>query len=150
MSEVSALEVGQQFITVYHRLRRLVDDAMTAAGLSLSRAKVLGELSAHGPMNQTALAGRLGFAPRSVTDTLDSLERDGLAERSDDPSDRRARIVAITAAGAEALATAMTTRAALFDQIFGVLDTPSRSQLLDLLRLIEGSLTSPSGGCNVG
>ena len=90
-AEVSANDVGQFYIALHHRLRRMVDEAMTDAGLSLSRAKVLSELSEHGPMNQSTLAIRLGFAPRSVTDTVDSLERAGLAQRSDDPADRRFR-----------------------------------------------------------
>jgi DNA-binding MarR family transcriptional regulator len=39
-------------------------------------------------MNQATLAGVLGFAPGSVTDTVDALERDGLVRRTEDPHDR--------------------------------------------------------------
>jgi DNA-binding MarR family transcriptional regulator len=143
--DVSPYEVGQLYIAMHHRLHRMVDDEMTASGLSLSRAKVLGVLADFGPMNQAALANRLGFAARSVTDTVDSLERDNLAVRQDDPSDRRARIVAITPAGSSALAEAMTTRLRMFDQIFGALDIAQREQLADLLQIINGSLPSGVG-----
>jgi DNA-binding MarR family transcriptional regulator len=154
VADVSPYEVGQLYIAMHHRLHRLVDDEMTAAGLSLSRAKVLGVLADFGPMNQAALAGHLGFAARSVTDTVDSLERDNLAVRQDDPSDRRARIVAITPAGAKVLAEAMTTRLRMFDQIFGSLDAAQREQLAGLLQIINGSLVSQvsptvSGECFV-
>ena len=54
--DVSALEVGQAYLELHHRLHRLVDQAMTAAGLSLARAKVLMRLSERGPMNQATLA----------------------------------------------------------------------------------------------
>jgi DNA-binding MarR family transcriptional regulator len=73
ITEVSALEVGHAYLDLHNRMRRMIDDAMTEAGVSLSRTKVLGQLAEHGPVNQSALAGRLGFAPRSVTDTVDAL-----------------------------------------------------------------------------
>lgn len=144
MTEVSPYDAGQAFIEMHLRFRRLIDDSMTATGLSLSRAKVLREISEHGPLNQSALAGRLGFAPRSVTDTIDSLERDGFAERTVDPSDRRARIVAITPDGTDALKAALTAKYAAFDEIFGSLDAPARAQLVDLLRTIDRSLPTPA------
>ena len=69
--DVSALDVGQAYFELHHQLHRLVDQTMSAAGLSLARAKVLMRLSERGPMNQATLAGLLGFAPRSVTDIVD-------------------------------------------------------------------------------
>jgi DNA-binding MarR family transcriptional regulator len=145
--ESSAVDVGLAYLEVHHKMFRLVDEAMTATGLSLSRAKLLKELAEHGPMNQAALAQRLGHAPRSVTDIVDSLERDGLAVRADDPSDRRARIVQMTPAGSAALDRALEARIRIFDQIFGALDAPGRAQLVSLLRVVGRSLQSSSGGC---
>ena len=82
MSEaVSSVDAGQIYMELYHQLHRIVDQAMCSAGLSLARAKVLMRLDAHGAMNQATLAGLLGFAPRSVTETVDGLERDGLVQR---------------------------------------------------------------------
>jgi len=126
----------------------MVDEAMTCAGLSLARAKLLQELQADGPMNQAGLAGRLGLAPRSVTELVDSLERDGLAERTANPLDRRAWLVGITPTGADALGLAMSARNKEFDHIFGALDAPSRAKLVALLKTISRSLSS-SGDLNV-
>jgi DNA-binding MarR family transcriptional regulator len=147
--EVSAYDVGQVYLEVHHSLRRRVDDAMTATGVSFSRAKVLKELAEHGPMNQAALAARLGFAPRSVTDAVEALERDGLAERADDPVDRRARIVGITPAGSGALTCAQAAKYQMFDEIFGALDPCVRADFITLLKTIGRPVTSPSGECFV-
>ncbi|OYV24970.1 MAG: hypothetical protein B7X08_07505 [Acidocella sp. 20-63-7] len=49
---------------------------------------------------QAAIATELGFAPRSVTDLIDALEREGFAQRFDDPADRRSRLIRITDSGA--------------------------------------------------
>ena len=143
--DVSPYDVGQRYLELHHRLHRLVDEEMAATGVSLSRAKVLNQLAEHGPMNQANLAGRLGFAPRSVTDTVESLERDGLVRRAEDPFDRRARVVAITPDGREALTRAMTAKHQMFDQIFGALDAPARVQFVALLTTIADSVTPNPG-----
>ena len=78
-------------------------------------------------MNQATLAGLLGFAPRSVTETVDVLEREGLVTRTEDPNDRRARIVSLTEAGREACATAAAVRTKTMNEIFGVL-SPTRAR----------------------
>jgi DNA-binding MarR family transcriptional regulator len=141
--DVSTLEVGQAYFELHHQLHRLVDQKMSAAGLSLARAKVLMRLTERGPMNQATLAGLLGFAPRSVTETVDALERDGLVSRTEDEHDRRARIVAVTPAGQDAHAAAQVTRRAVMDEIFGRLTAPERATLVALLSTIRTNL--PSG-----
>ena len=141
-TDVSAVEVGQAYLELHHQLHRSVDQAMTTAGLSLARAKVLMQLSDRGPMNQAALAGLLGFAPRSVTDTVDGLERDGLVVRTEDERDRRVRIVALTPAGRDALAAAQIVRLKMMDEIFGSLSAPERDTFAALLNKIRMNLAS--------
>ena len=138
---ISSVEVGQAFMELYHQLHRIVDHAMcSSGGVSLARAKVLMRLDAHGPMKQAALAALLGFAPRSVTETVDGLERDGLVVRTDDPADRRARIVELTDAGRQAVEVARTVRTTTMDDIFGVLTQAERAQLVSLLATIRTNL----------
>jgi DNA-binding MarR family transcriptional regulator len=140
--EVSAVEVGQTYLELHHQLHRIVDQAMTCAGLSLARAKVLMRLSEAGPMNQATLAGLLGFAPRSVTETVDALEREGLVKRTEDEHDRRARIVTITPSGCHSLAASQVVRCKAMDQIFGVLTATERARFAALLTTIRTSLVS--------
>jgi DNA-binding MarR family transcriptional regulator len=146
--DISTFEVGQVYLELHKRLHRMVDEAMTASGLSLARCKLLQELHDAGPMNQAALASNLGLAPRSVTELVDSLERDKLAERTANPADRRSWLVGITLAGEDALAMAVSTRNTQFDKIFGALNAPNRAKLVALLKTISQSLDS-SGETNV-
>ncbi len=145
--DVSAVEVGQAYLELHHQLHRIVDNAMTSAGLSLARAKVLMRLTDNGPMNQAKLAGLLGFAPRSVTETIDALEREGLVGRTEDPNDRRARIVALTPEGRNAYDTAIIVRAKAMDEIFGSLTAGQRSTLVSLLTTIRTNLPSGENSC---
>ncbi|HEY3737846.1 MAG TPA: MarR family winged helix-turn-helix transcriptional regulator [Jatrophihabitans sp.] len=137
---VSSVDAGQVYMELHHQLHRIVDQAMSSAGLSLARAKVLMRLDSGGPMNQATLAGLLGFAPRSVTETVDGLERDGLVTRTEDPNDRRARIVALTASGRDAFDASMTVRSKTMDEIFGVLSPAERAQLVSLLTAVRTNL----------
>jgi len=143
MPNVSAVDVGKAYFGLHHQLRRAVDQQMACGGLTLARAKVLMHLRESGPMNQATLAGHLGFAPRSVTDTVDALVRDGLVTRKDCPNDRRARIVALTPAGQEASDRAVVIRLEAMEEIFGSLSTADRAALVDLLTKIGNNL--PSG-----
>ena len=145
--DVSQLEVGQAYFELHHQVHRIVDQAMGAAGLSLARAKVLMRLQDNGPMNQATLAGLLGYAPRSVTDTVDALERDGLVVRTEDERDRRARIVALTPAGRDACETAHAVRHKAMDEIFGSLTVRERGTLVDLLAKIRTNLPTGENPC---
>src|SRR3954462_10065099 len=128
--DVTPSEVGQAYFGLHHQLRRTVDQTMAAVGLTLARAKVLMHLGDEGPMNQATLAGLLGFAPRSVTDTVDALVSDGLVTREDCPDDRRARMVALTPAGEKARERAAIAKAKAMDEIFGSLSAADRAALL--------------------
>jgi DNA-binding MarR family transcriptional regulator len=144
MDVPTPVQIGQAYFELHHRIHRLVDEVMNAAGLSLSRAKVLGVLATRGPVNQAAVASELGFAPRSVTDTLDALEREGLATRNLDPHDRRARLVEITPAGRDALERAVSVKCTAMDTLFGALTDAERVRFAALLAAIRSQLDSNS------
>jgi DNA-binding MarR family transcriptional regulator len=131
--------MGERFITVYHRLHRVADDYMSASGLSLSRTKVLRQLQRSGPTRQGVLAVHCGVVPHSITDIVDGLERDGLAERQPDPADRRAKLVALTGKGTAALLVAGAARERLLNHVFGAIDPDEREVLTGLLDRLEAA-----------
>jgi DNA-binding MarR family transcriptional regulator len=130
-------QVGERYLAVHHRMFRAVSDAMSGCGLSLARTKVLMRLREQGPVRQSVLAAEFGLAPHSITDIVDGLERQGLAERRPDATDRRAKLVAITDAGRECLGGAYETRGRLLQQIFGTLSQEDRATLLRLLASLD-------------
>jgi len=137
---LKAADVGLRYLSVAHRVRKTVDDRMAAQGLSLARTKVLQALDRSGAMHQAALATELGFAARSVTQALEGLERDGLVLRTQHPDDRRAKLVALTAAGNAALAAGTAAGAQTLHQIFGGLDYKRLASLDNLLDAVETSI----------
>lgn len=147
-TEVSAVEVGEAYLDLHHRVHRTLDRAMCAAGLSLTHAKVLLKLKKFGSMNQARLAGVLNLAPRSVTDIVDALEHDGLVTRCADSDDRRARVVCLTAAGEKAYEAALAVRDKAMEEIFGSLSTTERSRLVGLLSTIRTTLETGESSCD--
>src|SRR5260370_4121309 len=126
-------QVGERYLAVHHRMFRAVNDEMNRCGLSMARTKVLRRLREQGPTRQNVLAADFGLSPHSITDIVDGLERLGMAERRPDPTDRRAKLVAITGAREARLDVAHATRDRLLKQIFGPLRHAHRPTFLPLL-----------------
>jgi DNA-binding MarR family transcriptional regulator len=137
---MSPEQLGELYLQVHHRMRRAFDGGMSACGLSLARTKVLSQLKYAGPARPSVLATEFGFAPRTVTELVDTLERDGLATRQADPTDRRALLVALTSEGEAALTVARTTRARVMKQVFGALDADDRATMARLLQTIDDAM----------
>ncbi|OMI41175.1 MarR family winged helix-turn-helix transcriptional regulator [Streptomyces sparsogenes] len=134
---VTPEELGMRFLVLSHRVRRVVDDRMTERGPSLARTKLLRVLAEQGRLRQSALAQRLDLAARTVTETVDALERDGLVARTPDPADRRAKLVSLTDEGSAALDAAHGTGEQVLREIFGALGPEQRETLAGLLGLID-------------
>src|SRR5208337_5346615 len=116
---VTPEQVGERYLAVHHRMLRAVNDEMNGCGLSMARTKMLRRLHEQGPTRQSVLAADFGLSPHSITDVVDALERQGLAERRPDATDRRAKLVAITEAGQAYLRVASAARERLLGQIYG-------------------------------
>jgi DNA-binding MarR family transcriptional regulator len=128
-------QMGERYIAFHHRMFRAVNDEMNACGMSMARTKVLSRLHEQGPTRQNVLATELGLSPHSITDIVDTLERLGHAERRPDPTDRRAKLVAITKAGEAGLEVAKATKQRLLQHIFGAMSEEDR---VTFIRLLDG------------
>jgi DNA-binding MarR family transcriptional regulator len=136
----SSVETAELMFGCFKRMHRLVDAELSTCGLSLSRTKLLSELSRNGPQQQSALATTFGLAPRTVTELIDTLERDGLVERRTDPADRRARQVHLTPAGEQTRERAMVIKHQVMDRVLGGLSDRQLTGLAGALHLIEAEI----------
>jgi DNA-binding MarR family transcriptional regulator len=95
--------------------------------LSLTTAATLATLDRDGPQRLSDLAAREGVTQPSMTALVTRLERDGLAVRGDDPTDRRAVVVTLTDAGREVLISRRTRRASRLADLLDGLDPEDRA-----------------------
>jgi DNA-binding MarR family transcriptional regulator len=106
-------------------------------GLSRSAASVLHRLATAGPQRITELAAWESIAQPSMTALVGRLEAQGLVTRGDDPDDRRAVRVAVTADGETLLAGRRRARAAVLDQRIATLDPTERETLAAAVQILE-------------
>jgi DNA-binding MarR family transcriptional regulator len=119
----------------------------TVAGLDLApaQARALHELDLDRPISMRELAERLKSDPSNLTGLIDRLEARGLVERRPDPTDRRIKGLALTAAGAQ-------LRKQLFARLYSA--PPSVAALSDkdqrVLRDVLQRVVSASGSVRSG
>lgn len=75
------------------------DKALAPVGLRATQFSILQQLSAHGEMTITSLADVIAMDRTTMASNLKPLAREGLVTVESSPTDRRARIVAITPEG---------------------------------------------------
>jgi DNA-binding MarR family transcriptional regulator len=83
-----------------HLVEDGVEQKLNGIGLSTAKLAALQALSEAGePLPLTRLADRLSCVKSNITQLVDRLEADGLVVRQADPTDRRAKLAALTADG---------------------------------------------------
>jgi DNA-binding MarR family transcriptional regulator len=114
----------------YLRSHRVIDRLMIAQGASYARTKMLVHIGREQPVRSIDIASSFGYAPRTVTEAIDGLERDGLVRRDPDPEDRRAKRISLTPSGAVAVEAAETMRLRYIEDVFGVLSSDECQEIV--------------------
>lgn len=113
--------LGWPVARIAHAVTLAHNEALSAYGLSLRTFAVLAAIEAGVARSQLEIAQMVGLDKTTLVTTIDDLERRGLVQRTADPADRRARLLAITASGRElferASATLRATDAGIFAQM---------------------------------
>ena len=126
---------------VYLLTHRRLNRAMAEQGASLARTKMLLYVKAHeGAARAADIAELFDLAPRTVTEALDGLERDGLVVRTPDATDRRVKRIAITPAGEAAISASEPLRQRLLSEQFSGMDRSEQATLTTLLGKLADSL----------
>ncbi|HWU07884.1 MAG TPA: MarR family transcriptional regulator [Streptomyces sp.] len=103
---------------------------------------------ASGPVIARRLADQLQLSRAGISKTLAKLEGRGFIERAPNPADRRAALVTVTPAGAEAVDALFPRQLAVERELLAGLGE-DRAKVLEalnlLIRVMEGHLTTASG-----
>jgi len=114
------------------RVSRYYDQCLASTGLKATQFALLGYLQTEGPMTMVGLADHLAMDRATVGHNLRPLERDGLVEIAVSPTDRRARIVAISDRGVALMLSAQAAwqkAQAEFETAVGRSDTATMRKL---------------------
>lgn len=110
--------------------------------LSGPRIGVIFAVHEAGTIRMGDLAAKMLVAPRTATDLVDGLERDGYLQRLPDPADRRAMLLELTPKASADFGNIAALRKAFTEEVFGHLSADDRYQLVQLLNKVkQGSLS---------
>lgn len=137
---VLARELRRLVPRLYRRFRYHGGDELPPSQLS-----ALCRLEAEGPMRTGRLAELEDLTPATVSRLLTQLEGRSLVRRARDPSDARASIVRLTAAGQRLLDEQRARRTAVLVAELHRLDPEDRDRLFAALPVLDRLADSPSG-----
>jgi DNA-binding MarR family transcriptional regulator len=130
-------DVADAFFATTKVLRRRANEGLRNQGITMARGRLLKVLAHRGPSRIGAVADKLGIGPRSATEAVDALERDGLVRRTPDPTDRRAVLVALTDRGTDLIRKAEGPGREVVRGLFAVLSPDERAELFRLLGVVR-------------
>jgi DNA-binding MarR family transcriptional regulator len=138
---------GPDLLMLLHVASHTLETEMTVRlgelGITPRENCVLSKAQGH-ELTQSELAEQCNLDKTTMVVTIDALERAGLAERVPSSTDRRARIIAVTAAGARMVAKAERVVTKIYDDVLSSLPDDQRKAFLQALtQLAEGRLSTP-------
>jgi DNA-binding MarR family transcriptional regulator len=105
---------------------------LMSLNLTMRQLKVLLTLFRSGPLAGQELTAEMGVSLATVTGIVDRLAAQGLVSRREDPSDRRVRLLELTAEGRKLVAGVMDAGSAQYRRLLSRLEV-DELQLLDTL-----------------
>jgi DNA-binding MarR family transcriptional regulator len=142
-------ETGFLLQRAHRRLRMAHTEALRPLSLGIAHVAVLGLLAERGDLSQRQLIEIMDADKSTMVYLIDELEKQRLAERRPDPTDRRAYAVHLTEAGRSRLAEAGELVKRVEAEFLAPLSAPERTRLDDMLRRIADHVTPHSGRADI-
>ncbi|MDQ8046810.1 MAG: MarR family winged helix-turn-helix transcriptional regulator [Solirubrobacteraceae bacterium] len=126
-----------------HALTNRMSGALAEVGLSVRIYCVLVK-AVEGDYTQGKIAELAWMDKTTMVSTLDEMEKLGLAERKLSPTDRRVRVVSVTAAGRKALDRGHRVVQGVYDEVLAGIGKKDRATFLAVLEsVVAGPLAAP-------
>lgn len=120
---------------------------VAACELTAAQANTLLAVSERGPMTMNELANEMRLHGTTMTRMVDSLVGKGLAERRQDPEDRRIVRVALSQPGHEAVDELERCKREFLAAAFGDLTDGERDAILKSLRRLTATVEAMGARC---
>jgi DNA-binding MarR family transcriptional regulator len=121
--------------------RRSFEEEARHMGVTLPQWRALAEISRNPDISQVALATAIDAGAMTVSGILDRLEKRGLIERYPDPTDSRAKLTRVTAAGADIIKTARDVALTINAAALAGMSAGEQKALTDALQRVRENLS---------
>ena len=145
-ADVSGTHLWLVMMKTHRALERLAIQSIESSEVGLSDFAVIEMLLHKGPQPVNEIGRRIELTSGAITTAVDRLESRDLVTREAHPSDRRARIVRLTARGEERAAKVFAGHKTAMDLAASGLSKTERATLIQLLKKLgisAGASTAP-------
>lgn len=132
--DTSGIHLWLVLMKAFRVMQQHADRSVAGMDMCLSDFAILEILLNRGPQPVNTIGQRINLTSGAVTTAVDRLEARGFVVRGLDPTDRRARIVALTAEGRETIGTIFEQHTQVMDQVAGGLTDRERASLIRLIK----------------
>src|SRR5213080_3584809 len=139
ITDVSGTHLWLVVMKAHRALKLLATGSIESSRMGLSDFAVMEMLLHKGPQPVNEIGRRIDLTSGAITTAVDRLESRGLVMREAHESDRRARIVRLTARGKEQAVKVFAGHKAAMDSAASGLSKTERAMLIELLRKLGTS-----------
>jgi MarR family 2-MHQ and catechol resistance regulon transcriptional repressor len=137
--DVSGTHLWLVMIKAHRALERLAIQSIESFDVGLSDFGVMEMLLHKGPQPVNEIGRRIGLTSGAITTAVDRLESCEWVKREAHPSDRRARVVRLTARGREQATKVFARHKTVMDSVASGLSKSERALLIELLKKLGTS-----------
>ena len=138
-TDISGTHLWLVMMKAHRTLQRLATRSIESSEVGLSDFAVMEMLLHKGPQPVNEIGRRIELTSGAITTAVDRLESRGLVKREAHQSDRRARIVCLTARGKEEAVKAFAIHRTAMDVAASGLSKSERATLIQLLKKLGTS-----------
>src|SRR5882762_7215699 len=138
-ADVSGTHLWLVLMNAHRALGRLATQSIESLEVCLSDFGIMELLLHKGPQPVNQIGRRIALTSGAITTAVDRLEARGLVTREAHESDRRTRIVRLTARGKEQAGSVFAGHKAVMDSAASGLSKTERAMLIELLRKLGTS-----------
>jgi MarR family 2-MHQ and catechol resistance regulon transcriptional repressor len=144
-SDVSGTHLWLVMMKAHRAMQRVAVQSIESFEVGLSDFGVMEMLLHKGPQPVNEIGRRIGLTSGAITSAVDRLESSGLVTRGAHPTDRRTRVVRLTARGKAEAAKVFAGHKRAMDAAASGLSKTERVTLIQLLKKLGAS-----AGENIG
>ncbi|MCK6538540.1 MAG: MarR family transcriptional regulator [Anaerolineales bacterium] len=119
-----------------HRSMREWARFAKSTGLSMSQFSVLMQVHHKGPCGMSEISERFDVTPAAASQLVEKLVQAGYLERTEDPSDRRAKLLTLSPAGAKLLEEGIRERYRWMDDLVSRLSVEEQIKVSEALEIL--------------
>lgn len=119
-----------------HRSMRGWNQFAKSTGLSMPQFSILMQLHYKGPCGMSEISERFDVTAAAASQLVDKLVQGGYIERTEDPSDRRAKLLKLSTNGSKLVDKGIQERYRWMDELVGQLTAEERGQVAEALTML--------------